>query len=300
MHHSKHRIVIVSTALSVAAVITFFVYTGLALYKFHSSSAFVYRVTQVLPFPVAKAGKHFVAYENYLFELRRYQHYYRTQQRVDFASKSGRDQLEAYKPKAMNQVIQAVYVKQLAAKYHVSVSREEVNNQLDSLRAQNQSSDQELAEVTKKFFGWSLDDLRRELKQELLAQKVAATMDTSARDKADAVLKQIRAGGDFDTIAKQYSQDPTAKDAGVAYTDTAISLASTDVPSAVVHELLKLKVGQVSGVVRAGDTLEIVKLTANDGGKLQASHISFRVTPITKYVADYTAKHPKHVYIDVK
>jgi hypothetical protein len=145
LQHSKHRIVVVSTALLIVAIIGFFVYCSLALYRFQSSSAFMYRVTQVLPFPVAKAGKGLVAYENYLFELRRYEHYYQTQQRVDFSSTSGKQQLATYKPRAMQEVVDAAYVKQLAAQHHISVSARDVNNEIDALRAQNHSSDQELS-----------------------------------------------------------------------------------------------------------------------------------------------------------
>ncbi len=231
-------------------------------------------MTQVLPFPVAKAGGHYVTYENYLFELRRYEHYYQTQQQVDFSSKSGKDQLDSYKPKAMNEVIQAAYVKQLAAQNHVSVSGSELNDELSSLQAQNQSSNQELADVTSKFFGWSINDLKREIKQELLADKVAAKLDTAAQARAAQVVAQVQGGADLATL-------------GTAYSDTAITAASTDVPPAVVRQLEKMQVGQTSGVIQAGTTLEIVKLTGSSGGKLQASHVSIPVTPITTYVAAY-------------
>ena len=296
--HSKHRIVIISTTLIIAALIGFFVYTGLALYRFQSTSAFTYRVTQVLPFPVAKAGKHYVAYENYLFEIRRYEHYYQSQQRVDFNSKDGKRQLDRYKPIAMNEVVQAAYVKQLAAQNHITVSRADVNDALDSLRAQNHSSNQELADVTNKFFGWSIDDLKREIKMELLAQKVAAKLDTATQAKAANVLQQLRGGTDFATLASQNSDAADKANAG-QYGDTAITGASTDVPAAVVRQLQHMQVGQVSDVVTAGNTLEIVKLTGNNGGKLQAQHISFNLKPVDSYVNTYKQNHKLHTYIKV-
>jgi parvulin-like peptidyl-prolyl isomerase len=299
LQHSKHRIVIISTTLLVLALVGFFVYIGLALYKFQSSSSFVYRVTQVLPFQVARAGTHFVSYENYLFELRRYQHYYQSQQRVDFTSKDGQRQLETYKPRALKQVIDAAYVKQIAAQKHVSVTNAEFNDELDSLRAQNHSSDQELADVTNKFFGWSLDDLKREIKQEMLAQKVAMALDTDAQSKADSVLKQLQGGGDFAALAAANSQDLASKSQGGNYANTAITLASTDVPPAVVHQLMRMKVGETSGVIQAGSTLEIVKLVANDNGKMKAAHISFAVKPIDQYISAYEKTHKRHTYIKV-
>jgi hypothetical protein len=298
LQHSKHKIVVYSTGLLILAVITFFIYTGLSLYKFQSSSSFMYRITQVLPFPVARAGSHFVAYENYLFELRRYQHYYQSQQRVNFDSKDGKRQLERYKPAAMNEVVQAAYVKQLASKNHVKVTSAEVNLEMQALQAQNQSSEQELADVTNNFFGWSLGDLKREISQELLAQKVSATLDTAAQAKANAALDMLQKGSDFGQVVAVYS-DAVDKANGGQYADTNISESSTDIPPAVVRELEKLHVGQTSGVIQAGNTLEIVKLTGNANGKMQAAHISIKLTPIQTYVDQYVKAHPTHHYIKV-
>jgi hypothetical protein len=299
LQHSKHAIVITSTTLLIMAVVGFFIYATLSLYKFQSSSAFMYRVTQVLPFPVARAGSHFVSYENYLFELRRYEHYYQTQQRVNFAGKDGKRQLDRYKPQAMDEVVQAAYVKQLASRNHVKVTSSEVNDEMQALQAQNQSSQQELANVTSNFFGWSLSDLKREISQELLAQKVAATLDTAAQAKAKAALVQVQGGADFAAMVNQYS-DAVDKANGGQYGDASISEASTDVPPAVVRALEKLQVGQTSGVIQAGNTLEIVKLTGAAAGKMQAAHISINVTPIQTYVDQYAKVHPTHHYIKVQ
>lgn len=297
--HSKHRIVVVSSWILASAVVAFFAYTTLALYRFQSSSGFMYRVTQVVPFPIARAGNSWVAYENYLFELRRYQHYYQSQQQSNFNTQSGRDQLNSYKPQALNQVVQAAYVKQLAGQHGVRVSTTDLNVELNALRAQNQANDQELADVTNKFFGWSIDDLKRELQQELLAQKVSAKLDTGTQARAASVLAQLQAGADFATLASQNS-DAADKANGGQYANTAISAASTDVPPAVVRQLQSMQVGQVSGVVEAGTTLEIVKLTGTANGKLQASHISFNLTPIAVFVAGYQKAHPAHMFVKVQ
>lgn len=294
--HSKHRIVFISTALIVVALVSFFAYSVLDLYKFQDSSGFIYRVTQVVPFPVAKAGNRYVAYENYLFELRRYEHYYQTQQQVDVVTNG---QLASFKPQALQEVIQDAYVKQLAAQYNVTVTNADLNAELSSLQAQNQSSSQELADVTSKFFGWSMNDLKRELSQELLAQKVAARLDTQAQARANAILKQVQGGADFGTVASQNSDAPDKANSG-QYSDTSITVASTDVPPAVVRQLQTMRVGQVSSVIDAGGTLEIVKLTANNDGKMQAEHISINLTPITTYVNQFAKTHPSHVYINVK
>ena len=154
--------------------------------------------------------------------------------------------------------------------------------------------------MTSKFFGWSMDDLKREITQELLAQTVAAKLDRAAQAKAAAVSAQLQGGADFATLAAQSSASPDKANGG-QYADMAITAASTDVPPAVVRQLQTMQVGQVSSVIEAGNTLEVVKLLANNGGKMQAAHISINVTPISQplYHSIRNA-HPSHAYIKVR
>src|SRR5690348_16022431 len=52
LQHSRGVIIKVSVVLFIALIVGFFVYCGLALYKFQSTSAFIYEVTRVIPFTV--------------------------------------------------------------------------------------------------------------------------------------------------------------------------------------------------------------------------------------------------------
>lgn len=300
LKHTKHRVVMVSTSLLAAAIVIFFGYTTLALYKFQSSSSFLYYVTQVIPFPVAKAGSSFVSYENYLFELRHYIHYYQTQQQVDFSAEAGKQQLTAFRRQALQQVVQDAYVKQLATTYRVHVSNQEVNDEVALLRAQNRlgSSDQQFADVLKDFWGWSVADFKRELKQQLLAQKVAAELDDAAQTKAQQVLARARSGVDFAKLAKQYSDDTTTKNNGGAYS-FAINRNSRDVSPEIVDAAFKLKSGQISDVIDTGYAFEIIKVTSAESGKVQASHIAFSIKDIGTYVRPLEAKKKPHYFIHV-
>ncbi|HSX23510.1 MAG TPA: hypothetical protein VLE74_00190, partial [Candidatus Saccharimonadales bacterium] len=105
LQHSKHRIILTTTILLIVGIIGFFSYCTLALYRFQSTSGFLYRVTQVVPFPVARAGGSFISYESYLFEVRHYKHYYESQLKLDFRTKEGQQQLTAFKKQALDKVI---------------------------------------------------------------------------------------------------------------------------------------------------------------------------------------------------
>ncbi len=302
LEHSKHRIVIVSSVLLVAALIGFFVYTGLSLYRYQSTSLFMYRVSQVLPLPVAKAGGRWVSYESYLFELRRVMHYYETQQQVDFTTDTGKRQLETYRPRALEQVIAFAYVKDLAAQNNIRVTEQEVNDAIAVLRTQNQlaAGDDELEAVMQKFFGWSLGDLRRQLRDELLAQKVAAKLDTAAFSKAQNVVLQLKNGTDFAALAAQSSDDANTKANGGQYTDAAITMKSQEVPPQVVRELGKLQPGAVSGIITTPTSFEVVKLLSKENGAYKAAHIQITFSPIESFVQPLQKKNPPKKFIKVE
>jgi len=285
LQHSPHRVIIISVSLLVILVITFFTYCLLALYRFQSSSSFVYRITQVIPFPVAKAGPRFVSYENYLFELRHYMHYYETQQRVDFNSESGQQQVADFRKRALERVIDYAYVKELAEKHNVSVSDAELEDMITLVRNQNRlgSSDQVFSDVLKEFWGWSVNDFRRELKQQMLTQKVVATLDTQTRSDAQDAYDRILNGEDFATVAKQYSEDTSTKENGGDY-GFSISQTDRDLPPQVIDRLFKLQPGEVSEIINTGTGLEIIKYREADGTRIRASHIMFTFKPISDYI----------------
>jgi len=302
LQHSKRRIVTVSATILSLCIIGFFMYAGLSLYRFQDTSLFMYRVTQIVPFPVAKAHGRWVSYESYLFELRRYMHYYETQEQVDFHSKSGNLQLATHRPKALQQVIDDAYVKILAAKHKVSVSQSDVDDAVNILRLQNQlgRSNKELASVVKKFFGWSIQDLRRQLKQELLAQKVAAKLDVSATRRAQSIFAQVRAGGDFAALAGQASDDQATKGNGGQYGDVSISYSSQEVHPVIVRALSAMKPGEVSDIMTTPTAFEIVKLLAIENGKFKAAHIQIQFKDIQTYLEPLEKSHPPKRFITVK
>lgn len=301
LQHAKSRIIKVSIAIFIAAVVVFFTYTGLALYRFQSISTFLYYVTQVIPFPIAKAGPSLVSYESYLFELRHYQHYYQTQGQVNFNTTAGKQQLDAFKKQALQQVINDAYIKQLASKYHVSVSDQDVENEVQLVRQQNRlgSSDQEFADVLKQFWGWSVADFKRELKSQLLAQKVVATLDTGTQARAMNVLAKLQNGGNFGKLAKAYSDDVVTKAKAGEY-GVLISATNQDLPPQVVNELLRLRPGQLSGIINTGYTLETDKVISVSNGNIRAAHIVFNFQAINTYIQPLRNKEKPHFFVNVQ
>lgn len=300
LQHSKHRIVVISITLFIVLLIAFFSYTTLALYRFQSTSTLLYRVTQIVPFPIARTGGKLVAYENYLFELRHYMHYYQNQQELDFNSDAGQRQLAEFRRRAMDKVVNDAYVKQLAKQHKVSVSNQEVEDQITVVREQNRlgGSEQVLEDVLKEFWGWSIDDFKRSLRQQLLEQKVVAALDTETNQQAQAALAELKSGANFEDVAKKYSEDESTKANGGNF-GFDIQPSDRNLTARTTMALFGLQEGQYSEVVNIGYALEIVKVTKKDGNKLQGAHILFNFKDISEYLNDLKEAQPARTYLSL-
>lgn len=298
LQHSKHKIVVVSVGLFILAIASFTTFSLVELYGHKSSSDFLYGVTRVIPFPVAKVGGSYVSYENYLFDLRHYVHYYETQQKTDFTAGLGKQQITDYKRRALQEVINNAAVRQLAAKNKVSVSDRELNDLYTLVRNQNRlgANEKGFQDVLQDNFGWSVADFKRELKQQLLAQKVVAVLDVATNARAKAALAELNAGADFAAVAAKYSDDLGSKNNGGDY-GIAIDKSNRDVPPQLTNELFKLSNGQISGIVNTGYSLEIVKAIEIQGDKIRSAHVVFKLKDINSYISDLNLKQKTTTYI---
>lgn len=300
LQHSKHRILLISTSVIIASIIGFFAYCTIALYRLHDSSTFLYRVTQVLPLPVAKAGGQYVAYENYLFELRHYTHYYQSQLKLDFNSVAGKAQLDAFEKQALDKVVSDAYIKQLAAKYNISVSDKEVNDQIAIVREQNRlgANDQVFEDVLRDYWGWTVDDFRRSLRSQMLAQKVVATLDTDTKQRANSALNELNKGTDFATVAKKYSDDTATKDNGGDF--GTVDKTNRDLTAQTTETLFSLKPGDYSGIINIGYSLEIVKnIEQTSPNKAHGAHILFNFKEVSFYLNDIKQQEKTRTFINL-
>ncbi len=301
LRHSKHRIVVITSTIIVATILAFLVYCAAALYHFYQYNTFLYRVTQVVPFPIARTGGTYIDYENYLFELRHYVHYYENHQQNLFG---GQAQVNQFRKQALQDVINNAYVKILAERNKVKVSDKEVDAQIAAVRNQNRlgSNDKVFADVLRDYWGWSITDFKRSLKEQMLATKLSAKLDSAASAKAQAVLAQLRGGADFGQSAKDASNAADAP-AGGDY-GFGITRSNPNVAPEVINQLFSLKPGQISDVILASrtdvsrpNTLEIVKVSANDGTTVTAQHISFNLKDISVYINELKKKQPVKTYV---
>lgn len=300
LQHSKKKIVLWSSIIFVTVVIAFTTYSILGLYKFENTSTFMYRVTQIVPFPVAKIEGKYVSYESYLFELRHFMHYYETQQKLSFETEDGQKQLEDFKRQSMDKVINDTYVKHLAEQNGIEVSQAEVDQEIAIVRNQNRlgTSDQVFEDVLRDFWGWSVDDFKRSLRDQLLARKVASTLDTEAQEKAQTALDDLNSGAKFEDVAKKYSEDEATKNDGGDY-GILIDQADRDIPAKITNAIFSQQEGEYSDVIDTGYSLEIVKTLEFEGNKARAAHIQINFMDINERIAPIKESNPPRYYLTI-
>lgn len=262
----------------------------------------MYRVTQVIPFPVARAGGNFISYENYLFELRHYMHYYEVKQKRDFSGDSGnKQQLDDYKAKSLDKVINDNYIKKIAKENNIRVEESEVDDVIVIARNQNRlgGSTKSYEDSLKEYYGWTVNDFKRVIRAKLLEEKVNAFLDTDSKTKLDAATQALSSGTAFADVVKQYSEEESTKANGgefgvVEPSSTAISPQTGDV-------LFKQKPNEVSKPIiisyDTGYAYEIIKTLENSSDKAKGAHIIIRIKDINEFLNDKKEKQPAERYI---
>ncbi len=303
LQHSKHRVVIISSALIIGVVAMLFVASGLMLYRFKSTNDFAYRISQIVPFPVARINGNFVAYEDYLFEIRHLLHYYRThpQEGVDIDSKEGQVLVAESKRQAYQKVKLQALTNQLARERGITVSSEEISAAIDPIKIQagatQESGETGLNQVLSNYYGWNESDLRKVIKQQIIRQKLLPMLDTATREQAETVLARVKSGADFGDLAKEFSdnQISRAKDGVVGD----IARSDTAYPAAFIEAAFNLTQGQASEIIEVPYGLHIVKHLGRKGDKITVAHIQFNYFNLDEYLLSELAKSSVKDYIQL-
>lgn len=273
LQYTKHRLLIISVALVMAVLILFSIFCYWQLYVVQSTDRFMYRLTQVVPLPVAKVNGEWVRYSDYLLRLRSSVHYLSTKEAVNFSSDDGKRQLDYQKRLAMDKAIENTLVKHLAVASNLYVSQQEVDdfikNQILSYKLG--VTEDVYRQVIRDYYDWSFDEYKDSVNQQLLRQKVMAKLDDESRQKITNILKRLKAGGDFSAIAKAESEDILTKKQGG---DWGLVTKDSQDPSGLIAVAGNLKANELSGVIEGVDGFYIVKLLERrNSGELHVARI---------------------------
>jgi len=300
MQYARHRLVINTIVISVVALILVTALIWWQLYPVQNTSTFFYRITRVLPLPVATVDGQEVRYSDYLMWFRSQEHNLQYKQGVNLYAKENKTQLDLIKRQSLDDTIADSYAQKLATGLHLSVTSQEVE---DDIKLQRQSQDGQMSEETYyaiilDHFNWTPDELKAVTARKLLHQKVAYAIDTTATKLRDALSVKLKTESDFDKIAA----DIPAVDGVKVESNITPLVPSTNQDGGLATEAAKLSVGQISPVFKSsnGDGYYVVKLLQkDDNSRISYASLKVPLTVFDKQLKNLKTKHLISEYISV-
>lgn len=285
----KHKLVINAVLIAIVFVALITVLGWWQLYKAQNTSEFVYRVTKVVPVPVATVDGEWVHYSDYLMRYRSQELFMTTKGKASFNNNSedGARELAFYKRQVLDELTAVVYAEKRARDLNISVSDQEIQAVIDSERdtATGRISPEVYETNIKYTLGFSLDEYRHLIKQLLLRQKVAYAVDVTAAQAKEAVAASLSKNSKQD-FAKLV--DSLKKKSIVAEYGASGLVLKNNHDGGLSREALTLKDGEVSGAIQSttGDGYYFVRrLSANDR---QVSYEYIKV-PLSVFSDEVTA-----------
>lgn len=279
VQYARHKLVINAIIISVIALIASIAIVWWQLYLQQNTSTFFYRITRVLPVPVAMVEGRVVPYSDYLVAFRSQEHYLQTKEGVDLYSKENKQQLDFIKREALNDAVADGYASKLAQEKSITVSAEQIEAALKRQRESRDgiTSQETYDAIVMDHFNWTPTEAREVTTRKLLRQEVAYAVDTIAISQRDQVLAKLKTESDFDKVVA--SIEPKGKARVQAGVTPLVPSSNQD--GGLAAAAAKLEVGKVSEAFRSttGDGYYIVKpLEKDNNGRVSYAYIEIPLT----------------------
>lgn len=301
VQYARHKLVVNAIIISVTALVLLVGLGWYLLYAAQNTGEFMYRVTKVIPVPVATVDGEQVRYSDYLMKYRSAEHYLVEKEQVDIRTEDGKNQLLFIKEQAMNDAVADAYARKLARELNIEVTDADFEAFLKQQRESTGEgqSEQTYITVLEDYYGWSLDEYREIVKSKLLRQKVAYAVDK----EAEALTKQIEMrlsaeNPDLMQIANELSPDEVMT---VTYWPEAW-VPKNNQDGGLAEAAAKLEKGQISKRIQttSGDGYYYVKLIDSNETQVQYAYIHVPLMEFNKQLADVKADDKVNYLISVE
>lgn len=273
MQYAKHKLIINTILVAIAAIILMVVAGWFMLYKIQDTGDMIYRVTQVIPVPVAEVDGEKVRYSDYLMI---YRSNLETSEQQGGQLGTGDDAdivREGYKQAAMLAAVTYTYALKLGKEMGITVTNEEVDRAFDEHRKVGgiERSEESFLKILSDNFGMSKSEYRRMLYLNLMKVKVAQAVDKTATETATEVEKLLsEKNGDFLEVAAELGER-------VQYEETGALIDNMNVDGGRSTKAMTLEAGQISEkfLSNNGDGYYYVKL--NEKTDSQVNYASIKI-----------------------
>lgn len=249
MQYAKHKLVYNAIIIATLVISIFGVITWWQLYPLKSTNGFFYRVTRIVPLPVAVIDGEFVPYQDYLMKYRSSIFYLENVEKIDLNNEDGRSQMNYLQTQAMHEALMNAYARKIASIKNISVSKDSIDN---FLKQQRQSTAGEVSVQTYNavildYYDWTSEEYRYAIENILLRQAVAYSVDEEALKISEDIESALKNNSSsLSSVAESYNAKSSRK---VEYVDAGW-VPRTNSDGGVTEAAGKLTNGQLSGVTK--------------------------------------------------
>lgn len=283
MQYAKHKLIVNTVVVAVIAIVLMVVAGWAMLYKVQDTGNMVYRITQVIPVPVAEVDGAKVRYSDYLMIYRSNLQAAEQQGGQLGEGEDAEMVRESYKEAAMEQAVMYTYALKLGREMDITVTEEEITQAFDEHRKVGgvERSEESFLKIVRDNFGMNRTEYRRMLYLTLMKSKVAQAVDTHAQELVEQVEKLIvEKEGDLWAVADELGVE-------VEYEATGQLVDNMNVDGGRSNKAMTLEVDQVSDKFLSsnGDGYYYVKLAEKTDDQVNYSSIKITFSEFDLQVA---------------
>ena len=297
MQYAKHKLVINTIVVAFIAIILMIVAGWAMLYKTQDTGDMIYRLTQVIPVPVAEVDGEKVRYSDYLM-IYRSNLLAAEQQGGQLGQGEDADMVrDGYKQAALDSAVVYSYALKLGREQGIKVSEEEIDQAFAEHRKVGgvERSEEAFLKIVSDNFGMNRREYRRMLYLTLMKSKVSQAVDSHAVDLTAQVEKMLSENdNNLFAVAE-------ALGAEVEYQETGQLVDNMNVDGGRSNKAMTLEVGQVSEKFLSsnGDGYYYVKLIEKTDSQVNYASLKINFTAFDAQVIDLYANGKVKTYITI-
>lgn len=286
VQYARHKLVFNALIIIVVTLILLIALGWWQLYPMQNSSEFMYRVTRILPVPVASVSGSPVLYQDYLVQYRSSEYYLDKYGEIRLDSTDGKRQLDYIKRQALDMAETIAHAKSLAKQYNITVTNADVDTFIDQERntANGRVSQETYDASIQMLYGESVSDYRLKVANGMIKNRVSFAVDDNATDQAKQATELVKqTSGDFVKVAEQLK---TSKGGPVSAGQSGMVSLTSKFNGLRVADLAKMEKDQVSGLLKSttDDGYYFVKIV--DKSETQVNFVFLHI-PLTKFAQDF-------------
>lgn len=289
VQYAKHRLVFNAIIITIAVVIVAIIIGWWQLYPAQNTSALMYRITRIIPVPVAVVNGEQVPYRDYLLQYRVSEFWHEKYGEIKLSTPDGKRLLSYDKRQSLNNAEQVAYARQLARSVNVQVTRQDVDNHIDRERNMtNGRATQETYDASiKMYLGQTTEDYRLSVENGILKRKVAFAIDKNADEQAKKAKEvAVSNGGDFAKVAEALAG---SKGEAVKIGQSGMVDVTSRYGGLRLDDVAKLEVGTISDILKSSTTDDgyyIIKVLNKSDTQIDFAYVHI---PLSQFETDFNA-----------